>query len=196
MSTVRHATPADLPGAYRVCLLTGDAGRDGTALHRDPDLLGHVFVGPYVTGSPDLAYVVEDEGGIAGYCLAVADTRAFEAWQEAAWWPPLRERYPLPADDTPDGELVRLLHAPSTAADATVAAWPAHLHIDLLAHLRGQGLGRTLVERQMADLAARGIPGLHLEVAADNPGGIAFYRRLGFAEIARGKGSIVMARAL
>ena len=69
MPVVRPALAMDIPGAYRVCLLTGDAGRDGSALFRNPDLLGHVYVGPYITGEPDLALVVADAEGIAGYCL-------------------------------------------------------------------------------------------------------------------------------
>lgn len=90
-ASVRAATLHDLPGTYRVCLMTGDSGRDGTALFRNPDLLGHVYVGPCVVGQPDLALVVADAGGVAGYCLAASDSRAFEAWAEAEWWPPLRE---------------------------------------------------------------------------------------------------------
>src|SRR5213075_2470619 len=70
MPDIRHATVHDLPGVYRVCLLTGDAGKDATALARDPDLLGHVYVGPYVVGEPGLSLVVADDSGIAGYCLA------------------------------------------------------------------------------------------------------------------------------
>ena len=69
----------DLPGAYRVCLLTGDAGRDASTIYRNPELLGHVFVGPYIVGQPDLALVVADDAGIAGYALAAADTRGFRA---------------------------------------------------------------------------------------------------------------------
>ena len=45
---IRDATPADAPELYRICLLTGDAGRDATALHADADLLGEVYVGPYL----------------------------------------------------------------------------------------------------------------------------------------------------
>jgi ribosomal protein S18 acetylase RimI-like enzyme len=190
----------DLPGAYRVCLLTGDAGRDGSALFRNPDLLGHVYVGPYIVGEPELALVVADGEGIAGYCLAAVDTRAFEAWCEREWWPDLRAQYPLPAggarDDTPDGELVALLHAPSLAPGPVVVDYPAHLHIDLLERTRGLGMGRRLVERQLASLRAGGVPGVHLCVAPGNANAIAFYGHLGFAEVARVEGAIVMALRL
>ncbi len=196
MLVVRPALAMDLPGAYRVCLLTGDSGRDGSALFRNPDLLGHVYVGPYIAGEPDLALVVADGEGIAGYCLAVVDTRAFEAWCEAHWWPTLRAQYPLPAEATPDGELVGLIHAPARAPEAVVRDYPSHLHIDLLERTRGLGLGRALVERQLAALRARGVPGLYLDVATANANAIAFYEHLGFAAVHRLDTSILMARRL
>lgn len=196
MPIVRSALVMDLPGAYRVCLLTGDSGRDASALFRNPDLLGHVYVGPYVAGAPDLALVVADAEGIAGYCLAVVDTSAFEAWCETAWWPTLRAQYPLPADATPDGELVGLIHAPARAPEAVIRDYPAHLHIDLLERVRGLGLGRVLVERQLAALRANGVAGLYLDVAADNANALAFYEHLGFAAVHRLDSSILMARRL
>ena len=188
----RLATLHDLPGAYRVCLQTGDSGRDATALYRDPDLLGHVFVGPYIVGEPDLARVVADDQGVGGYALAVADTRGFERWAEALWWPALRERYQPTAAGTADGEIVRLIHRPSRADPAVVADYPAHLHIDLLERFRGRGLGRALIADLADALRSRGVPGVHLEVAADNPNAIAFYRHLAFRDVAAGSDSIVM----
>jgi ribosomal protein S18 acetylase RimI-like enzyme len=196
MTRIRLAGPHDLPGAYRVCLLTGDSGRDGSALFRNPDLIGHVYVGPYLVGRPELALVVVDLEGVAGYCLAAEDTRTFEAWEEACWWPVLREQYPPADDDSPDGELVRLLHAPAVAPEVVARDYPAHLHIDLLERVRGQGLGRVLVERQLATLRERGSRGVHLDVAADNPNAIDFYRHLGFADVHRLETSILMGMRL
>lgn len=195
MTRIRPAGPHDLPGAYRVCLLTGDSGRDGSALFANPDLLGHVYVGPYIVGQPDLALVVVDSDGVAGYCLAAEDTRAFDAWAEAHWWPALREQYPSKDDDSPDGDLVRLLHAPTRRPEAVVRDYPAHLHIDLLERARGLGLGRALVETQIVALMARGVRGLHLDVAGDNANAIDFYEHLGFSEVHRQEASILMGRS-
>jgi ribosomal protein S18 acetylase RimI-like enzyme len=180
VTIVRPATPDDLPGIYRVCLRTGDSGRDATGLWRDEDLLGLVYCGPYVMGQPDLALVVEDEDGICGYFFGAQDTRAIEAWEEASWWPPLRERYPPIADGSLEAGLIDVIHHPPLAPESVVAAYPAHLHIDLLEHVRGQGLGRRLIEWLLARLRERGVPGVHLEVAKDNANGIAFYEHLGF----------------
>ena len=192
MSSYRPAKLHDLPGAYRVCLLTGDSGRDATAIYRDPDLLGHLFVGPYIVGEPDLAWVLTDAEGVGGYVLATADTRAFQAWAEANWWPQLRERYPEAPDDGPDAALIRLIHAPPRAPDSLVAAHPAHLHIDLAQRIRGQGHGRAMIDLILDGLRKRACPGVHLDVSAENPNAIAFYRHLGFIELERGGESILM----
>lgn len=192
MLSIRPATLADLPGAYRVCLLTGDAGGDGSALFRNPDLLGHVFVGPYLVGERDLARVVADESGIAGYCLAALDTGSFEAWLDTEWWPVLRAQYPLLDDGSEDASIIRLIHEPPRAPSEVVDAYPSHLHIDLLERARGAGLGRRLIDGLLDILRARGSRGVHLDVAASNANAIAFYRHLGFTEIARPGESVLM----
>jgi len=191
MSIIRPAGLHDLPGAYRVCLQTGDSGRDATLMYRNPDLLGHVFVGPYIVGQPELALVVADQG-VAGYLLAAADTRAFERWAEAEWWPALREQYPRGNATGRDEEIVGLLHEPPRAPDAIVNGYPAHLHIDLLERARGRGLGRVLIERLLVALRARGSPGVHLEVGVRNTNAQQFYRHLGFTELASSDDSLTM----
>jgi ribosomal protein S18 acetylase RimI-like enzyme len=198
MRHVRTAQPADLPGTYRVCLLTGDSGRDASAQFRNPDLLGHVYVGPYIVGERPFSLVVADEEGIAGYCLAALDTTAFAAWADAEWWPALRAQYPLPSpgDRSPDAEITRLIHEPPAAPPDVVAAYPSHLHIDLLERARGTGLGRALIERQVARLREHGSAGVHLDVAADNANAIAFYRHLGFMDVRAGDDGRLMAMRL
>jgi ribosomal protein S18 acetylase RimI-like enzyme len=183
VTDIRPAALHDLPGAYRVCLLTGDSGRDASTLYRNGDLLGHVYVGPYIVGRPGTELVLTDADGIAGYLLSTDDTRAFEAWAEAEWWPPLRERYPLRDDASRESALVRLIHQPERARDVVVREYPAHLHIDLLERTRSKGLGRSLIERLLVDLRERGIQGVHLGVAADNHNAIGFYGHLGFTVI-------------
>jgi ribosomal protein S18 acetylase RimI-like enzyme len=198
MPQVRRATIHDLAGAYRVCLLAGDAGRDATSLVRDPDLLGQIYVGPYVVGEPGLALVVADDLGVAGYCLAAADTRSWEAWARAEWWPVLRAHHPLPAaDDTSlDATLIRHFHDPAIAEDQVVDRYPAHLHIDLVERVRGAGFGRVLVAKQLDQLRGRGAAGVHLEVAAGNRNAIDFYRHLEFVVLHERDDALVMGLSL
>ena len=89
VTTMRESTLHDLPGVYRVCRLTGHAGRDATSRHADPDLLGHLWAGPYLAFPEAVTRVIHDDQGVAGYCLAVPDTAAFEHWLETVWLPPL-----------------------------------------------------------------------------------------------------------
>lgn len=192
MTEIRRATLQDLPGVYRVCLRTGDAGADATAIYRDPDLLGHVFVGPYVVGAPDLALVAADDEGIAGYCLAASDTTAFAAWAEREWWPPLRALHPRRSDGSPDAAVIELFHDPPTAPPNVVEEYPAHLHIDLLERVRGEGLGRLLIERQLDQLRAAGAPACHLAVAPTNDNAIEFYRHLGWSILREVEDALLM----
>ncbi len=192
MIRIETARLHDLPGAYRVCLLTGDAGKDASGIVRDPDLLGHVYVGPYVASGVGTQLVLADAAGVAGYLLSADDTHAFEAWAEAEWWPSLRTRYTPLADGSTDAELIGLIHTPERTPDEIVASYPAHLHIDLLERARGKGLGRALIERLLTDLRERDVPGVHLGVDATNANGIGFYEHLGFREVGREPGGLLM----
>ena len=196
MIELRTATLHDLPGTYRVCLLTGDAGADASGQYRNPDLLGHVYVGPYVVGEPSHAFVAADEDGVAGYCLAARDTGTFAAWAESAWWPPLRAQFPRRQDGTPDAAIIELIHEPPVAHAGILDGYPAHLHIDLLERARGTGIGRRLIERQLQSLADAGAAGCHLEVAASNANAIAFYSHLGWKVLDRSDDGVLMGVSL
>lgn len=206
MVRIEPAGLHDLAGAYRACLLTADQGGDATGLHRDPDLLGHVYVGPYLAQGGGTQLVVVDDAGVAGYLLSTDDTVAFEAWAEAAWWPALRVRYPRPTSGpadagsadagSADAWLVERIHAPQHAEPAIAAAYPAHLHIDLTERVRGRGLGRVLIERLIGELRGRAVAGVHLGVDPANANAIGFYRHLGFRELASLPDELVMGRRL
>jgi ribosomal protein S18 acetylase RimI-like enzyme len=195
---IRKYQPGEEQVLYDICLLTGDSGVDATGLYRDTALLGEVYVGPYLRFAPEHALVGVDSAGVAGYVLGVPDTVTFEKTCERSWWPPLRTRYPLAnfPEDTPDGRIVRLIHNPPAASPDVVERYPAHLHIDLLPRIQGQGNGRRLLTALLDGLAAAGARGVHLGVSTTNQRAIAFYRRMGFAEVQTYTHSLVMARKL
>ena len=118
---MQPGTVHDLPGVYRVCLLTGAGGADATTLHDDPDLLGHLWAGPYLVFPDAVTRVLHDEHGVAGYCLAVPDTRAFEEWVERVWLPPLRARHPLGSGVDPRRRRRRRAAAPPHARGCRAA---------------------------------------------------------------------------
>jgi ribosomal protein S18 acetylase RimI-like enzyme len=199
VAAVRPYRPEDLDALYRVCLETGDAGRDATALHEDPTLLGHVYAAPYALFEPELAFVLEDGEGVGGYVLGARDTIAFDARLEQEWWPALRSRYPLRsagAGESPDGHLVRMIHGGHPRDPEVVAAYPSHLHIDVVARMQGQGHGARLMATLLDALRAAGSPGVHLGVSTRNQRAIGFYRHLGFDELTANDWIIQFGRAL
>ncbi|GAA4593615.1 hypothetical protein GCM10023194_58330 [Planotetraspora phitsanulokensis] len=197
MAIIRPFRPFDLPGMYRVCLRTGDSGRDATGLYHDPDLLAHVYAAPYPVADPGLTFVAADADGVLGYIVATADTYRFETWLEENWWPALRGRYPReraadPGDGTEDWQRVAHIHDARPRQDELYDRYPAHLHIDILPRGQGAGLGRRLMATLVEALRARRVPGLHLGVGSGNPGAFAFYQAVGFSEERRGDWGSIM----
>ena len=186
MVEIRPYRASDLDTIYDICLATGDAGADASHLYRDAKLIGHVYAGPYGVHAPGTAFVAQDESGVGGYMLGTAGTRAFEDTLEAAWWPSLRTCYPDPADPrTPDERMQRLIHHPVRMPRRIADAYPAHLHIDLLPRLQGQGLGRRMIAHWLASVAQLGARGAHLSVGMRNERAVRFYRACGFHEVER-----------
>src|SRR5262245_59042505 len=97
---LRPATSVDLPALYRICLRTGDAGKDATYLQDDADLPGEVFVGPYVMLEPELAFTLEGVRGLAGYVLGALDTENFNQRLKSEWLPRLQRLHADPGDDS------------------------------------------------------------------------------------------------
>jgi GNAT superfamily N-acetyltransferase len=188
---MRPATLHDLPGVYRVCRLTGNAGRDATARHGDPDLLGHVWAGPYLVVPDGVALVLHDDAGVAGYAVGVPDTARFEDWLETEWLPPLRDRLPIGSGTTDaDRALVERMHRVPRTPEDVVAEYPAHLHVDLLPRVQARGWGRTLVDALLDRLADAGAAGTHLGVDDENVAAAGFYEALGFRELGSARGRL------
>jgi hypothetical protein len=85
MLTVRPFHADDLDDLYAISLATGEAGGDGSHLYVYPKLIGHIYSAPYARLEPQLALVVEDEQGVAGFAMGTADTSAWEKRLEREW---------------------------------------------------------------------------------------------------------------
>lgn len=182
---VRPYRPDDVRDLYDVCVRTGDAGGDATGLYSTDDLLPDIFLGPYLELEPDLAFVVDTGERAAGYVVGTADTERFVRDHRRAWVPRFATAYPRadPPSD-PEERLVVLGHRPEAMLDLAHEGFPAHLHIDLLPEVQGRGFGRVLIRTFLDALRARGVPGVHLGVSAENTSAIRFYERLGFTPLA------------
>lgn len=181
---IRPYHPSDLYSLYQICLKTADSGKDATAIYHDPELIGHLYAGPYAVAEPDLCFILTADGVPCGYVLGTRDSDAFQAWCEREWFPLLRARYPTPSpdDESPDARAIRSIYE-GHAPDPALKDYPAHLHIDLLPVAQGQGWGRRLIETLLNRLRETGAPGVHLGVGKRNTGAIVFYERVGFHRV-------------
>lgn len=190
MNTIRPYRPADRNALYAICIRTGDAGRDATALYRDPVILPDIFTGPYLLLEPELAFVLLDnEDRAVGYIVGTADTPRFVAAYRRDWLPLVARRYPRPgvhvSRESRDAERIHELHHPEWMLRDDLTDYPAHLHIALAPHAQGKGAGRALMDTYFAALRAEGVLRVHLSMSAANTGARGFYDRLGFHQISR-----------
>jgi ribosomal protein S18 acetylase RimI-like enzyme len=209
MPLIRPFRAGDEAALADICLKTADAGADATGVLDDDDLWAEIFVLPYVAKHPEFAFVAEtDDGRVAGYIVAAPDSAAFERWFRTEWWPSRTPRWPAPAEEPDEGsgtgdtrsrqdEIVGYAYGRGRGDGQPFGDdYPAHLHIDLLPELQGQGLGRQLIATLERALRDAGVPGLHLVATAENTGAVAFYPRVGFDPIESPAGTRAFAKRL
>jgi GNAT superfamily N-acetyltransferase len=177
---------SDLEALYTISLATGHEGSAAAHLYADPKLLGHIYAAPYALLEPKLAFVVEDDTGVAGFAVGTTDTVTWETRLEREWWPALRERHAMPDEAkaaawTADERRAFMIHRPSRTPRAIAQAYPAHLHMNLLTRLQGRGIGTRLLAHWVE---SAGTAAIHVAINRANKGGLAFWSKRGFADLA------------
>lgn len=152
--------------------------------------MGHIYAAPYALLEPQLALVVEDDDGIGGFAVGTTDTIPWEKRLEWSWWPALSERYHMPAQSdasewTPDQWRAFMIHRQVATPAAVAVRYPAHLHLNLLPRLHGRGVGRTFFEYWLRLAGSAGAMAVHVGVDRANAGAASFWRKMGFADLAR-----------
>lgn len=182
-------TAADWQAVRSLCCRTGNGG-DPIDPARWP-LFAELWIGPYQQLLPEWTYVAEADGQVVGYLTGCPDTAAFRrarrfrvtlrllvaiALRRYAWNADAR-RIVVLALRLRRGAETRLAAGRSTGVTRT---YPAHLHMNVEAGYRRQGIGAALVGRYTGDLGAAGVPGVHL-FCGEAPR--RFYARHGFTDL-------------
>jgi len=190
--TVRVARTADDWQAVRdLCCRTGDAGSPIES-SRWP-FFAELWVGPYQKVLPGWTYVADVGGQVVGYLTGCPNTSSFRRSCALAVTLPLLVRvgrgvYRWNSDTR---RFVRRTLRLETGPEQRLRSrlprilardYPAHLHMNVDAQLRGRRIGRRLVDRYCEDLRATQASGMHLFCGAAASG---FYARLGFEELTR-----------
>ena len=186
---IRPFNEGDLDACYAISLATGHAGADASHLYRDPKMMGHIYIAPYVLLEPGLAWIVEDHDGVAGFVAGVVDTAAWEERLERDWWPALRRHYAdpvhIPPDEqTADQRRASMIHHPVPTPVEIATRYPAHLHMNLLPRLQRRGAGSLLLGTWLSAARARGALSFHVGVNRMNRGALRFWSAQGFSALA------------
>lgn len=189
-STAAHVRPyrdADATAVADICVRTADAGRDATGQYRDESILADLFALPYAALDPEFAFVLDDGAGQAvGYVFGTADTLRFADRFRQEWLPGVADRHePDPGREPqgPDELMAWLLHHPERLDVPDLAAYPAHMHIDLLPSHQRQGHGGRLLDALLAEFRARAVTAMHVGMLTANSAARGFYDRRGFHRI-------------
>ena len=181
--TLRPAIPADELALRTICYQTVDAGQALATPMDYPELPALLYASPYLHAPGALGFVVEDEAGVCAYALGCLDSNAFYDWMNGTWLAQKRTQYALPGNlASLQAKLIARLHTPCHPPHR-LAAFPAHLHINLLPRAQGKGLGRRLIFTLLEAMQQGGASGVHWGVNPRNTGAVAFYRKLGFAVV-------------
>lgn len=185
MLRIRPYDSADLDSLYEISLTTGHAGSDATALYTDGRLMGHIYSAPYAVLEPELALVVADDQGVAGFAAGTHDTETWLRRLEAEWWPRLRALYEDPGevllpDWSPDRRRAFMIHHPVRTPREVVERYPAHMHLNLAPRIQGRGIGGRLFQEWLGAATARGVGAIHIGTNCANTRAIAFWSRQGF----------------
>ena len=82
-----------------------------------------------------------------------------------------------PEQRTPDQRRAWMIHHPERTPAAIAAAYPAHLHLNLLPRQQRRGIGARLLDRWLDAVQPRAV---HVGVNRANTGAVAFWCRRGF----------------
>ena len=179
---VRKFQEEDRSNLYHICLATGDSGASALHLYNEKDMLGEIYVGPYLSFQPELSLTLI-HAGVAGYALAALDTRAFEDTLSKEWWPVILEKYTSRSPENfneREKNLFEYIQNPPLRPEKVVDQYPSHLHIDLLETAQGRGIGKAMMHLLLDTLREKGSKGVHLGMGATNARAFTFYTKLGF----------------
>lgn len=84
------------------------------------------------------------------------------------------------------------IHHPFAVPQTVVEAAPAHLHINLLPRLQGQGVGQALIATLLAALGRAGARRVHLGCDTANHRALRFYDIYGFQRFDEGRNTVWM----
>ncbi len=182
---IRPYQSTDRAAVYEIAADTAYFGAPVEAFLDDRRLFNDAFAGYYTRYHAHTSWVAESPGGVAGFLFGCPSTP-----QRDRQWAGYLVSQVLPRALT---RRYRLGRRTASYACAMLAGfvrgeephpnldeYPAHLHINVRDGLRGQGIGRRLIEAYLGQLMQLNVPGVHLNTTSYNLAAWHLYEKMGF----------------
>jgi ribosomal protein S18 acetylase RimI-like enzyme len=163
-------------------------GAPGASLWGHEESEAAIYLEPYMDLEPESLLVAVVDEQMVGYLTGCLDTARFPTESERMDRAIKDHRLflrPKPMvffmRSMLDIASARMRHR-STVGDFSDARWPAHLHINVVPHVRGTGVAPELLGRWLDRLTEAGSPGCHLQTLVENTRAVSFFERMGFTK--------------
>ncbi|CAK9823669.1 Protein O-GlcNAcase [Anthophora retusa] len=178
--TIRPYLVTDEDSVYAVCNKISGCVTSSAVADR--------FVGGFLTLSPELCMVVEDESGIVGYALAALNVKSYNQKLAVSWIPELRMKYPLEdnINELPQDvqDAIRYFHSfVPDVSEQLCRQHPSKLLCAILPSVTDQSVPKRLITCMLAALRANGSFGVHTTMSNTDKESHEFYSKLGFVDL-------------
>ena len=151
----------------------------------DRALFCAAFVAYYTDYEPEHLWVAEIGETVVGYVTGCGDSRRQARILRsrilpAVLWGVLRRRYRVGIQTLRFALRMAREGLGHGRPDVSLDRYPGHLHINVRAGARGNGIGRALLERSLAQFWSTGVPGVHLSTTDHNAAACHLYESVGF----------------
>ncbi|MBU1869541.1 MAG: GNAT family N-acetyltransferase [Candidatus Omnitrophica bacterium] len=182
--TIRKYKAADRASIRKICCDTAFMGEPVESFFNDRKILADLLTLYYTDYEPESVFVAEDNGQVIGYLLGCKDTIRKEKVFSKKIFPKVLFDFLLRGLIF-DMKSLRLflnvfksLRRGEFNHQKVPVIYPAHLHIDIEADFRKQGLGTRLMDEFFKYLRENNITGVHLCTFSEQ--GRSFFLKVGF----------------
>lgn len=182
---IRPYLPQDRQGVWKLVADTAFFGDPVEAFLDDRALYCAAFAAYYTDYEPERLWVAEMDGAVVGYVMGCGESRRRLRIWSTRILPDmlgglLTHRYK--AGRRTLAYIRRALREAWAERRMvnTITEFPGHLHIGVAAPVRGQGIGRALLEASLAQFWATGVEGVHLVTTDRNRAACHLYETVGF----------------
>lgn len=186
---IRHYEPRNRQAVWRLAADTAFFGDPVEAFLDDRALFCDAFVAYYTDWEPEHIWVAEGSRAVVGYLTGCVDSRRRGHILRAhilprVLWGLIRGRYRIGHKTLHFGWRGVLAWVQRAGPHAALDRFPAYLHINVAAGVRGQGVGRALIEAMLAHFWGLGVPGVHVHTTSHNQAACHLYAKVGFRLLA------------